>query len=799
MSNDLGVRSVLSGYCVCLLLLVACGNGSTGGSGMLDASAPGDGSTETDAPVTYVGALCGNGEVDLHEGCDDGNDQDGDGCSGDCTVEQHYDCHTQETCVYLCGNGLFDADEACDDGNTKASDGCSAQCQVETGWGCARPGSECVRVPVCGNSVRERGEECDSGPTTDPGCAACKTRTGFLCAVAGQACIAKVCGDGVRTPDEACDDGDTKNDDGCSDTCSIETGWRCSSVGCQPICGDKLKRGGETCEDGNTLSGDGCSAGCAIEPGANCDKLGEKCGDAVCGNKLLEGGEGCDDGNLIGGDGCGPTCQLEPKVTVGTNPVVQTRCGDGLLTSGESCDDGNVADGDGCSASCKVESGFSCVETIEDPESVRMKVTYRDFKQRDEMGGHPHMLPKNGSTPASGNDPGIVGSVCNTSNGNTCGRLDADGKPQLTGNHATVNANDNYPNAFALWYRDTNPNNVVGASGPIMLNPNPAPVPADGDFLTLMRDGSTKAYSFDSGSFFPLNGRGFGNTPGEPNNFHFTTELRSFFQYKGGETLTFRGDDDVWVFINGRLAVDIGGIHGPEYGRVVLGDDGMPGGGDSDCTVNFGGANAPAACAQSAAESGDTSDSRFGLTKGGVYEIVLFNAERHPTGSNFHLTLSGFLAPRSYCTPVCGDGKVVGWETCDSGKANADNVYGVCNKTCSAIEYCGDNIKQSAHEACDNGFNLDGYAGNASACGPGCKLPPACGDGVVQAPYELCDKGSANNDTAYDGCTTSCAWGPYCGDGKVQAAETCDEGVGNVAADEAGSCGYDCQPAYLLF
>jgi fibro-slime domain-containing protein len=660
-----------------------------------------------------------------------------------------------------------------------------------------------VRLPVCGNGVRERGEECDSGPTSDPGCNACKIQTGFWCSTPGQACVEKRCGNGVRTPEEACDDNNTQNGDGCSDSCAIESGWRCSTNGCRPICGDNLLRGNETCEDGNAVSGDGCSAGCRVEPGASCDTLGSGCGPAVCGNTKLEGSEGCDDGNLIGGDGCGPTCQLEPDVSVGPNPVVHTRCGDGMVTSGEACDDGNASSGDGCSSACAIETGFTCSQTTGNPGSVSMKVTYRDFKGRNETGGHPHMRQHGVSPPANGLDLGIAGAVCNTTNGSTCGRLDAEGKPQLAvGNHSSISTTTtpNYPEAYSLWYRDTNPMHLAGANGEIQMSPNPAPVPAGGDFITLTRTSVTQPYSFDSTSFYPLNNRGFLNTPAESNNYHFTTELRSFFQYKGGESLTFRGDDDVWVFINGRLAVDIGGIHGPEYGRVVLGDDGAASD-DSNCTI--GGGTYPSglpACAQSTAEMADDMDTRFGLTKGNVYEIVLFNAERHPTGSNFHLELSGFLAPRSYCTPTCGDGVVAGWETCDSGAANANGVYGVCNTSCSAMEYCGDNIRQSDHEACDNGFNQDLLytSGETLACAPGCVLPPACGDGVVQAPYELCDNGSKNDDSAYGGCTTHCDWGPYCGDGTVDPGETCDEGAGNVAGDQAGRCGYDCQPAYIL-
>jgi len=141
---------------------------------------------------------------------------------------------------------------------------------------------------------------------------------------------------------------------------------------------------------------------------------------------------------------------------------------------------------------------------------------------------------------------------------------------------------------FDLWYRDDEEVNIQFEVPITMIETSPS------------------LFVFEDAEFFPIDGVGWEDDEINGHNYHFTTEIHTAFEYEGGETLTFTGDDDVWIFVNGKLALDMGVVHTRQTD-----------------TIDF-----------------DAQAGALWITPGEVYRLDLFHAERHTSDSYYRIETS---------------------------------------------------------------------------------------------------------------------------------------------------------------
>ena len=219
--------------------------------------------------------------------------------------------------------------------------------------------------------------------------------------------------------------------------------------------------------------------------------------------------------------------------------------------------------------------GLLCCSAAYAAADLTLTGTLRDFAYTAGSGLTPH---PDFEAPVSGLTTGMVAAT-----------LDAQGKPVYIGGGGYGSVST--AASFGQWYRDT-PGVNLSTTYSITLNETAA---------------GSGIYRYSNPAFFPIDNQLNGNQ-GLDHNFHFTYELAGKFGYKAGtgQVFSFSGDDDVWVYLNNHLAIDLGGIHGALPGSVNL----------------------------------DDVAGSLGLQDGQNYDFNMFFAERHTDQSNFQIETS---------------------------------------------------------------------------------------------------------------------------------------------------------------
>lgn len=253
------------------------------------------------------------------------------------------------------------------------------------------------------------------------------------------------------------------------------------------------------------------------------------------------------------------------------------------------------------------------------PQSFVVTAKVRDFKEAnptDSMGTHPHFNTRNG---CSAQELGVHTVQENLqTDGASDPAFPGDGRnPMLLDPlPASIAACYDPPDRFSDWFNDKSPevNRAFLAD------------------LRFDRDSSTGLYLYKAGEFFPIDdGKPFRKiNPDDPDTFGhlqkdsldgkdltrhdygFTLELHTEAVYHegGGQVLRFQGDDDIWVFLNGKRVIDLGGVHQTQKDSVDM----------------------------------DALKAALGLEDGKTYPLDFFFAERHVASSSVLISTNMAMA-----------------------------------------------------------------------------------------------------------------------------------------------------------